>query len=175
MSSHPKNIETIEKQLNNLLLSYISPENADRTAISEAEYRSMKMKLLQDKEQLEAALKKQSEEKANWLVLSEKSFNVARYSRKWFENGKPMTKREIFSSLGSNLLLKKQEISLELEFPFEVIKKKRKAVEREIALVRTDKKRITAMRIADFVKTFPLLCAGEDSNLQALTGATTSR
>jgi site-specific DNA recombinase len=167
MASHHKSIETIEKQLNNLLLSYISPENADRTSISEAEYRSMKMKLLQDKEQLETALKKQSEEKVKWLVLSEKSFNVARYSRKWFAKGKPMTKREIFSSLGSNLLLKSQEISLELEFPFEVIKKKRKDVEREIALVRTDEKRITAMRIADFVKNFPVLCAGEESNLHA--------
>lgn len=167
MASYHKSVETIDKQINNLFRSYIAPENIDRTYISEAEFRSTKMSLLQEKEQIEAALKKQSQEKVKWLELSEKSFNVACYARKWFEVGKPMTKREIFSSLGSNLILKGQKVSVELDFPFEIIRKKRKAVEREITQVRTSKKPMTVVRISDLIKDFPVLCPGEDSNLHA--------
>ncbi len=161
--------------MSNLLLSYIAPENADHSYISEAEFRAMKMKLLQEKETIEAELAKQSKEKVKWLAFSEKSFDIACHARKWFENGKPMTRRDIFLSLGSNFILKGQKVSLELDFPFQVIAENKRKVELEIREVLTSKKGVTVKQILQLAEKCPVLCAGEDLNLQALAGATTSR
>lgn len=48
------------------------------------------------------------------------------------------------------------------------IKNLEKENEREIASVRTSENRITAMRIADFVKNFLVLCTGVDGFRTAL-------
>ena len=175
LEARQKGILNIDKQLNNLLLSYIAPENADRSYISEAEFRSTKMKLLQDKERIEAELAKQSQEKVKWLALSEKAFNIACYAQKWFVNGETMTRRDIFTSLGSNFVLKDQKLSLELDFPFQLIAKNKRRVELEIKKVLTSKNRVTVKQIIELARKCPLLCAGQDLNLHARKGATTSR
>ena len=167
LAARHKAVESIKKQLDNLLISYISPENTDRSYISEAEFRTAKMKLLQEKEQIEAELAKQSHEEKKWLVLSEKAFDIACYAQKWFVNGEIMTRRDIFTALGSNFILKDQKLSLELDFPFQLIAKNKRRVELEIKKVLTSKNRVTVKQILQLAEKCPLLCAGEDSNLHA--------
>jgi site-specific DNA recombinase len=167
LAARNKAVESIKKQIDNLLLSYIAPENADRTYISEADFRTMKMKLLQDKEKIEAELAKQSKEETKWLALSEKAFDTACYAQQWFANGTPTTRRDIVMSLGSNFTLKGQKLSMELAFPFQEIIKNKEGVEQEIQKVLTSEKRVTVKDILRYTQMCPLLCAGEDSNLHA--------
>lgn len=47
------------------------------------------------------------------------------YAQKWFVKGEIMTRRDIFVSLGSNFTLKGQKLSVELDFPFQIIAKNR--------------------------------------------------
>ena len=169
-----KAVENIKKQIDNLLLSYISPDNADRTLISEADFRTMKMKLLQEKDQIEAELAKQSKEEKKWLTLSEKAFDTALYAQKLFAEGDAAQRRDIFASLGSNFTLKSQKLSITLDFPFQVIAKNKRKVELEIQEVLTSEKQVTMRQILQFARKCPLLCAGEDSNLHALAGTGTS-
>ena len=167
LAARHKAVENIKKQIDNLLLSYISPENADRTYISEADFRTMKMKLLQEKEQIEAELAKQNQEEKKWLALSEKAFDMALHAQEWFARGEAMQRRDIFASLGSNFTLKSQKLSVELDFPFQVIAKNKRKVELEIREVLTSKNRVTVKQILECARLCPLLCPGEDSNLHA--------
>ena len=56
-------------------------------------------------------------------VLSEDAFDTAIHAQKWFANDGPKSRRDIFMSLGSKFTLKSQKLSVELEFPFQVIEK----------------------------------------------------
>ncbi len=53
------------------------------------------------------------------------------------------------------LLLRRQEISLWLDFPFEVIKKNRKAIKREIVKVRTSKNVIKRNNGNAYIRFYP--------------------
>ena len=110
---------------------------------------------------------KASQEDKKWLALSEKAFDLALHAREWFAHGEPMRRRDIFASLGSNFMLKGQKLSVELDFPFQVIAKNRRKVELEIREVLTSKNRVTVKQILECAQLCPLLCAGEESNLHA--------
>ena len=72
-----------------------------------------------------------------WLELSERTFNFARYASTWFTNGNLETKRAIFACLGSNLILKGQNINVDLHKPFKFIFDNLQDAEKELVQVRT--------------------------------------
>jgi hypothetical protein len=49
----------------------------------------------------------------SWLELTEQAFNFATYARHHFSNGDLQTKRDILMSLGQNLTLLDQKLTLE--------------------------------------------------------------
>lgn len=114
-------LNRVNKQLDNLVLKYTSPENSDGSIFSDNEFKSAKSELLKQKTSFEEQLQAQGKEKVEWLELSEKTFNFARYAKIWFEKGNHETRRAIFACLGSDLLLKDQKISLTLRKPFKFI------------------------------------------------------
>ncbi len=125
-------LEVIIKQLDNLVLLYTSPENVDGQLLSANELKNTKRALLKEKAMLEDELNNQGKQIEEWIELTEKTFNFARYARAWFANGDMDTKRAIFACLGSDFLLKDQKMALTLHKPFQALFEKRKAAEQEL-------------------------------------------
>lgn len=92
-----------------------------KNLVSDEEYQQKKDLLLLEKKEINEKLGKTDERANNWLELSEKTFNFATYSRYWFNNGTIQQKREILSTLGSNLMIKDRILSLYLHKPFTII------------------------------------------------------
>ena len=129
--------DNVSRQLDGLLFRYSSAANNDGQLISNEEYLSLKDRLVTQKQSLMTRIDGQSKSAKNWVELTEKTFNFARYARIHFDNGDINTRRTIFINLGSNHSLKGQKISLDLHPALKVIADNLKQAEVEISSVRT--------------------------------------
>ncbi len=102
----------IDKLLELLLKGVISPE----------EYQPKKESLLLEQQSIRRNLLQTDGRADNWLELTEKTFNFAFYARYWFTNGTTEQKRTILRTLGSNLKLNGQILSIDQYKPFILIK-----------------------------------------------------
>lgn len=79
--------------------------------IDEDQFRSRKTALLGEKDRLQAFLKDTDKRVENWLEIAERGFNFAEKAREIFETTDDIeVKKEIFSALGSDLVLKDQKL-----------------------------------------------------------------
>ncbi len=164
LESKQKNVLQITKQLDNLLLKYTSPENEDGRFISDYEYQNLKTRLLKDKEGLENDLKAHGKAIENWVELSERTFNFARYAQMWFAKGDLDTRKAILAALGSNLLVKDQKLNVELHPFFKTIFENVKQAEKELSQVRTAGKGSNKEQIAIVMAKCPTWRGRPDSN-----------
>lgn len=81
--------------------------------ISESEYKRKKSELKKEIKKLRDQMDQTDDRTDHWIELTEKAFNFATYGKYHFENGDLKTKKEIFSALGQNFLLKDWILSLE--------------------------------------------------------------
>ncbi len=116
-----KDLEAVTEQLGSLLLKYTSTQNTSGQFISDTEYQGVKSSLLKRKESLESDLKAQGKDLEQWIELSERTFNFARYARSWFLKGDMDTKRAILACLGSNLQLEGRKVKIQLHPVFKTI------------------------------------------------------
>ena len=166
-----KSLARVTDQLQNLLLKYTSPENANEELMTAVEMQGVKGTLLKQKSALESDLKNQGKEIEEWLTLSERTFDFARYASLWFANGNMDTKRAIFAALGSHLIIKDQKLNVELHPYFKIIFENVKAIEKELIKVRTSEKLDNKRQIADILANCPILRRRWDSNPRAPFGA----
>ena len=152
------------KQLDNLLLKYTSPENENGQFISDQEYQNLKTRLVKEKTSLEEELKTHGRAVEEWVELTEKTFNFARYAQMWFAKGDMDTKRAVFAALGSHLVLKDQKINIELHPYFKIIFENMPAVEKELVKVRTSENVENKREIASILSMCPSLRRVRDSN-----------
>src|SRR3989344_2973025 len=127
----------ITQQLDNLLLKYSSPENMEGQLISGQQYQDPPTRLLKQKAALESNINVQNREIEEWLELSERTFNFARYARTWFARGDMNTKRAIFACLGSHLVIQDRKIAITLRPVFKTIFETLPKAESEITQIRT--------------------------------------
>lgn len=146
-----KRVLEITKQVQALLLSYTSPANASSDLISEAEFKSAKSTLLNEKTALEADLQAESVAIERWLELSERTFNFARYASIWFFKGDLETKRAIFACLGSDFLLNDKKLNVQLRKPFKLLLENLPEIEKEMLSVRTSENGSTKGQTVSFV------------------------
>ncbi|MSU54533.1 MAG: hypothetical protein EXS48_01675 [Candidatus Staskawiczbacteria bacterium] len=119
--SKQRRYESIIKQTDGLLLRYTSPENSEEQIMTQEEYTRVRSTLLKEKNELENGLQSDGKKIEEWLELSERTFNLARYAHIWFKKGDLSTKRAIFACLGSHLILKDKKLSIQLKKPFNII------------------------------------------------------
>ncbi len=127
----------LTQQLDNLLLKYSSPENMEGQLVSDQQYQDLRTRLLKQKGALESSINTQNREIDEWLDLSERTFNFARYAGVWFARGDINVKRAIFACLGSNLIIKDQKIAITLRPVFKTIFENLAKVESDIVQIRT--------------------------------------
>ena len=70
---------------------------------------------------LESELKTHGKTIEEWVELSERTFNFARYAQIWFAKGDMQTRRAIFAALGSHLIIEDQKLNVELHPYFKII------------------------------------------------------
>jgi len=117
-TQYQKSVESI----NNLLKLYISPENADRSLLSDNEYKEQKNNLVREKAKLDNEIEKFEVRFEDWVDLTEKTFNFATYAKKWFEQGDFEIKTNILRCLGQNFVLRDRKLTIDLQKPFLTIK-----------------------------------------------------
>lgn len=93
----------------------------------------------------------------NWVELSERTFNFARYARVWFKHGDLETKKAIFACIGYNHILKAQKIALTLRRPFKFIEEKREIIEKELEWFEPLETSAIPMTVVDMRQKFPVL------------------
>jgi len=152
-----KEYERITNQIDGLLLKYTSPENEKEQIMTESEYTSLRSRLLKEKAALEADFNARGEEINDWVELSERTFNFARYARMWFAKGDLETKRAIFACLGSNLILKDQKLTLTLRKPFQFIFDGASEAEKELQRLEPLTISVKYMDLAFLRRKFPVM------------------
>jgi site-specific DNA recombinase len=133
--------------------------------VSEEEYKGKKSKLMKEKEHLQELLKATDARQESWLELTEKTFAFAHYSRYWFTKGDLKKKREIFSTLGSNMTLKDKKILIQAEKPFSIIQSGLTELGAEKASLEPTMQGSTKRKEAAFAAPNPILLRRQDSNL----------
>jgi site-specific DNA recombinase len=151
-----RSLISVTKQLDNLLLKYTSPENEGQQLIADQEYQALKIRLLKQKSALEAELKAQGQHIEQWLELSERTFNFARYARIWFARGDLDTKRAIFACLSSHPLLEMQKVALELRKPFKQIFEGLPQAEQELLKLEPLETAVNTIDIRQLADKFPV-------------------
>lgn len=127
----------VRRQLDNLLLRFTSPENADGKLITDLEFQSLKNRFIKERTALESDLKAQGKAVDGWLELSERTFNFARYAHLHFSNGDLETRRTVLACIGSHLVIKDQKLHVELRKVFNFITENKEVAENELVQVRT--------------------------------------
>ena len=151
-----KSLERTVEQINTLVLTYTSPDNAEGVFMSDDEYKAAKSSLNKQRAKLEKDLETQGKVLEEWIELSERTFNYARYARLHFIHGDMEQRRAIFASLGSNLLLKNKEVSLELHKPFKYIFEQKENVEIELSRLEPVTSSSTKRKIEALASEFPI-------------------
>ncbi len=157
LSAKQKEYERVTEQIDNLVLKFTSPENAKGELMSEQEYMTARTTLLKIKNERFAELNSQDKEIEQWVELSEKTFNFARYARTWFAKGDMDTKRAVFACIGSDLILKDQKIAITLRKPFKFIFDGLNLASKELERLEPLNEPMNTRKFATFVQKFPLL------------------
>ena len=150
MSSASKELSSVSEQIRTLTLNYTSPQNINRSIMTESEYLEIKNDLLKKKGAAENRVQATSNELESWVELSEKTFNLAFYASVWFENGTNEQRKAIMSCLGSNLTLKDGKVQLYLHPFLETLIENKKSVNVETVHARTSKKSMLQAQNAAF-------------------------
>lgn len=98
--------KVIQEQLDNLV------DMRTRNLLDDDEYLRKKSELKGQMLRANEDLISTQERAEDWLELTEKAFNFATYARVHFKNGSLETKRSILTTLGQNLLLKDNKLTL---------------------------------------------------------------
>lgn len=108
--------------------------------VSEEYFLKEKNKLETEISKLREQLKNTESRADKWLELTERTFNYATYARVAFMKGDDMKKKELLLTLGSNPILKNQNLDVEAYKWFVPIAEDAPLLTEEYEKVRTDKK-----------------------------------
>ncbi len=118
ISSLQRAYDDCVKRLDNLVKLKISSGNTDGSLLSDEEFRNQKEAILVDKRQLEASMGHAGQRIEQWVEAAETAFDFAIHARYRFATGTLADKREILSTIGSNLVLEDKKLWLDLTKPF---------------------------------------------------------
>lgn len=121
IKNQQKALDSCLSRIDNLIKLYISPENINKELLSDEEFKNQKATLVGEKAIIQTELKRLDERVDEWMELTEKTFNFAAYAKRWFENGNYETKTSILRALGSDFVLKDQNLYISLAEPLNII------------------------------------------------------
>jgi hypothetical protein len=117
LHSQQGSYDSVVQQIDNLVRLKISPENADGSLLPDDVYEKQMRELNKKKRDLKSRLDNVDERIDTWRENIERTFNFACYARYWFANGDNKTRKEIMMGLGSNLILMKKILRIDIQEP----------------------------------------------------------
>ncbi len=114
--------DNVQTRLNNLSREFTSPQNINREVYSVDEYVAEKKKLIKERADIEAELQRVKTKFDQSIEATERTFNFCTFSRVHFSTTDDIQKkRDIFSTIGSNLTLKDKILSIDRIHPYILI------------------------------------------------------
>jgi site-specific DNA recombinase len=120
-------LNNCQTRLNNLNKEYTSVQNIKHELYSPEEFAELKKEVLNERKNIEAELGKAKSRIDQSLELTERTFNFCAYAFYHFNTTDLQKKREIFSTIGSNLTLKDKILSIERLHPYLLIENELKS------------------------------------------------
>src|SRR6185369_5818340 len=127
-----------------------SPENADGSLLSDAEYSKQRQEFLQEKVKFGQSPQDGKLQAEAALKQSEAAFEFAHSARSKFAQGDFQMKREILATIGSNLILTDKKLIIEAKKTFFMLDKFMSANRLENTRIEPRKHRSTEPRSASF-------------------------
>ncbi|MBI2120923.1 MAG: hypothetical protein HYT94_04845 [Parcubacteria group bacterium] len=149
-----------QTRLNNLHREYTSPQNAKYELYTSDEFRNQKGVLVAEQKRIEKELATEKERLDQTHELSERTFNFCVYALHHFNKGTLQQKKEIFSSIGSNLILKDKIISIEALQPYMLIENQVKDQRALFATLEPEKRGYKKEKEAIFIASLPTWLRG---------------
>jgi site-specific DNA recombinase len=119
--------DSCQTRLANLQREYISPQNSTHGLITPEEFKTQKDQIIMERSEIEKQLGGSKENLDLSYEVTERVFNFCAFAQYHFNNGDLQKKREIFSTIGSNLVLKDKTLFIEKVHPFILIENELKA------------------------------------------------
>lgn len=144
------------RRLESLVRLKTSPENSDGSLLSDEEYGLERHKLLEEKASL-GKCKSTDDIKLdaqNALKSSEAIFDFAHLAQEKFQKGNFQAKRQIFTKLGSNLILTDKKLLIEATEPLALIEKTAAHAKSKIRNIEPKKQGLTKPRKEGSVNDF---------------------
>jgi len=120
LSSKHRALETVEKQLNNLLKMRINDD------IDDEKYRETKTELESNRDKLKKSLETIDERMTTWRFKVERAIDIAYGAYLKFKTGKRDVRHEVLLSIGSNLKLDHKEMRILLDDHFQTFAEQEK-------------------------------------------------
>jgi hypothetical protein len=150
------------RRIDNLVKLKTSPDNGDGSLLSDDEYGRQRNQLLKEKAALEEMLNDAGHRIEQWLKLSEQTFEFACTVRERFAKGDTNIKKQILSTVGSNLILKDKILSIEAKKPFFILENYLSGKESQIAEIEHETIGSTKGRNEASTSSSPGLCGKRD-------------
>jgi DNA invertase Pin-like site-specific DNA recombinase len=121
IQSQQKAYQECVQEIDNLVKLKTAPGNSDGSHLSDEEYGRRRVELLKMKKKLEGLLNDAGYQVEQRLKLAEQTFEFACGVQERFAKGDPKTKKEILTTMGSNLILKDKKLLIEARKPFFIL------------------------------------------------------
>ena len=153
--------DSCQTRLANLHREYTSPQNSNHKLFSPEEFSVQKEQILSERNGLESKLRNIKESLDNSYEVAERIFNFCAYAQHHFNNAKDLqTKRDIFSTIGSNLILINKELKIERLHPYLLIENEIKSQRELYSRLEPKKGGSTKEKDAVFASSLPTWLRG---------------
>lgn len=157
--------DACQTRLVNLSKEFISSLNSNYELYTPEEFRKQKADLIAERTRLEKQMGGTKEKLDQDLETAERIFNFCAFALKHFNTNDLRKKREIFGTIGSNLVLKDRKLSIERLHPYMLIENEVKAQKMLYEGLEPEKKGYTKRKEAAFAASLPTWLRGQGSNL----------
>lgn len=120
-------LDNCQTRINNIYREYASPQNADHGIYTPEEFKELKANLLKERSDLEGQISKAKNSLDQSLDITERIFNFCTFATHHFNTGDIQKKRQIFSTIGSNLTIKDRKLFIDKLHPFLLVENELKA------------------------------------------------
>lgn len=147
-----------QKRLVNLSKEFTSPLNSNYELYTPEEFSKEKKILIAERTRLEGEMGGTKEKLDHDLEMAQRVFNFCAFAKRHFnEKDALQKKREIFSTIGSNLVLKDKKLSIEKLHPYLLIENELKDQKRLLEALEPGKNGFNKRKEAAFAASIPNL------------------
>jgi uncharacterized CHY-type Zn-finger protein len=147
--------DACQTRLVNLNKEYTSPQNSDHELYTPEEFRKQKAELMAEIKSFEEQMGGAKDKLQKDLETAERVFNFCAFALRHFNTDDLQKKRAIFSTIGSNMVLKDRKVTIERLHPYLLIENEVKAQKSLYATLEPEKEGYTERRKAAFAASLP--------------------